>query len=255
MKVNAGLWCLFSSVALAADPSLTLYNQHFAVVREIIPLALKQGVNRIEFTGTTAHLEPESVILRDPSGKRVLQILEQNYRADPVSMEALLALYEGKTIEFQVRTRGSHRDGARQDRSRRERGAHPRALRPAAGAVFTGHHRDWRQTAFRFARRAGVSRDNRRHDPQAGSRLDDPDRPCGSRGCRTRLRIGRVQLGSGLQRHSRRWKRIGPDRLGRHGESQREGLRERAYQAHGGGREQGPTPVSPISTSGVWWAA
>ena len=103
MKVNAGLWCLLSSVALAADPSLTLYNQHFAVVREIIPLALKQGVNRIEFTGTTAHLEPESVILRDPSGKRVLQILEQNYRADPVSMEALLALYEGKTIEFQVR--------------------------------------------------------------------------------------------------------------------------------------------------------
>ena len=103
MKVNAGLWCLLSSVALAADPSLTLYNQHFAVVREIIPLALKQGVNQIEFTGATAQLEPDSVMLRDPSGNRVLQILEQNYRADPVSVDALMVLYEGKTIEFQVR--------------------------------------------------------------------------------------------------------------------------------------------------------
>ncbi len=100
---RAVVCCLFSPLAFAADPSLTLYNQHFAVVREIIPLSLKQGVNRLQFTGTTAHLEPESVILRDPAGKRVLQILEQNYRADPVSMEALLALYEGKTIEFQVR--------------------------------------------------------------------------------------------------------------------------------------------------------
>ncbi len=42
-------------------------------------------------------------MLRDPSGKRVLRILEQNYRADPVSLEALLKRYEGQTIEFQVR--------------------------------------------------------------------------------------------------------------------------------------------------------
>jgi hypothetical protein len=33
----------------------------------------------------------------------VLRILDQNYRADPVSMDALLTRYEGQTIEFQVR--------------------------------------------------------------------------------------------------------------------------------------------------------
>jgi hypothetical protein len=67
----------------AADPALTIYNQQFAVVRETIPLDLKQGANTLEFTGTTAQLEPESVMLRDPSGRRALRILEQNYRADP----------------------------------------------------------------------------------------------------------------------------------------------------------------------------
>jgi hypothetical protein len=85
---------------LAADPQLTIYNQNFAVVRMLIPLDLKPGENRIQFTDTTAYLEPESVILRDPTGARTLQILEQNYRADPVSQPLLLSLYEGKTLDF-----------------------------------------------------------------------------------------------------------------------------------------------------------
>ncbi len=84
-----------------AEPALTIYNQNFAVVRDSVPLDLKSGVNEVRFTGATAHLEPDSVILRDPAGKRVLQILEQNYRNDPVSQELLLSLNEGKTIDFQ----------------------------------------------------------------------------------------------------------------------------------------------------------
>ncbi|MGE5647798.1 MAG: DUF4139 domain-containing protein [Acidobacteriota bacterium] len=87
----------------AAEPALTIYNQNFAVVREIVPLDLQAGVNRVQFTGATAALEPDSVVLRDPAGKRALRILEQSYRADPVSMNLLLSLYEGKTIEFLVR--------------------------------------------------------------------------------------------------------------------------------------------------------
>jgi hypothetical protein len=95
---------LLSSLASAADPALTVYNQNFAVVRETIPLKLTQGVNQVRFADATALLEPESVMLRDPSGKIALQILEQNYRADPVSVERLLALYEGKTVDFLVRS-------------------------------------------------------------------------------------------------------------------------------------------------------
>ena len=84
-----------------AEPALTIYNQNFAVVRDSVPLDLKSGVNEVRFANATAHLEPDSVILRDPLGKRVLQILEQNYRNDPVSQELLLSLNENKTIDFQ----------------------------------------------------------------------------------------------------------------------------------------------------------
>jgi hypothetical protein len=81
--------------------ALTIYNQNFFVAREHVPLDLKPGINHAEFAGIAAHLEPDSVILRDPNG-RALQILEQNYRNDPVSPEMLLSFYEGKTIDFVV---------------------------------------------------------------------------------------------------------------------------------------------------------
>jgi hypothetical protein len=93
---------LHAAVVLAADPSLTIYNQKFAVVRDTVPLDLKQGVNEVRFSDTTAHLEPDSVILRDPAGKVKLAILEQNYRNDPISPELLLSLNEGKTIDFEI---------------------------------------------------------------------------------------------------------------------------------------------------------
>ena len=95
----------FASVALtaataAAAPSLTIYNQDFAVVRDTVPLDLKPGVNALTYPGATAQVEPDSVILRDPAGVHSLQILEQNYRNDPVTQELLLSLFEGKTLTF-----------------------------------------------------------------------------------------------------------------------------------------------------------
>src|SRR5450432_928412 len=101
--IQAAVLCAcFTPVTVAADPALTIYNQDFAVVRETVPLNLQVGSNTVRFSGATAHLEPDSVMLRDPAGKRALTILEQNYRADPISQELLLNLYEGKTIDFMI---------------------------------------------------------------------------------------------------------------------------------------------------------
>jgi hypothetical protein len=95
---------LVSCSIAGAEPALTIYNQNFAVVRDMVSLDLKAGVNSIRYADATAQVEPDSVILRDPTGQHSLQILEQNYRNDPVSDVLLLSLFEGKTIDFQ-RTR------------------------------------------------------------------------------------------------------------------------------------------------------
>jgi hypothetical protein len=127
MRVNLFCLLLLAGVALtpvtpvtvpaqaqsgkAADdaPALTVYNQSFAVVRQTVPLDLKAGTNQVEITEITSHLEPDSVILRDLKTGRDLHILEQNYRSDVASQGRLLALYEGKTIEFLVPDREGNR--------------------------------------------------------------------------------------------------------------------------------------------------
>ena len=91
-----------SEEAVNSDLALTIYNQNFAVVRQPIALELQAGTNHITFSDTTAHVEPDSVMLRDPSGAYKLQVLEQNYRNDPLSEPLLLALNEGKTLDFEL---------------------------------------------------------------------------------------------------------------------------------------------------------
>ncbi len=106
MKNALAPLCAFlasAAAVFAADPALTIYNQNFAVVRDTVPLDLKAGVNDARYDGATMHLEPDSVILRDPAGKVALTVLEQSYRNDPVSQGLLLSLFEGKTIDFFVK--------------------------------------------------------------------------------------------------------------------------------------------------------
>ena len=100
LRLLAAAAVIGAPFSAAADPSLTIYNQNFAVVRDLVPLDLKEGDNPVTYTGATLHLEPDSVVLRDPSGKTDLRILEQSYRGEVVSQGLLLSLNEGKEIEF-----------------------------------------------------------------------------------------------------------------------------------------------------------
>jgi hypothetical protein len=84
--------------------ALTIYNQDFAVARTSIDLDLHAGLNEVTTDSVTSRLEPDSVVLRDPSGKRLIHVLEQNYDAAVVNQDWLLRKYEGKTIDFQTVT-------------------------------------------------------------------------------------------------------------------------------------------------------
>ncbi len=93
---------LQGGMAAAGELTLTIYNQNFAVVRDKVALELRKGTNQVRFAEATAFVEPSSVILRDPSGKHQFQVLEQNYRGDPISQDMMLALNEGKTVDFEI---------------------------------------------------------------------------------------------------------------------------------------------------------
>ncbi len=86
-----------------AQSLLTIYSGGFALVRDVVPLELKAGENSVRYFGATSGMEPGSVILRDPTGKVAMAILEQNYQPAPVNQTTFLERYEGQSIGFLVR--------------------------------------------------------------------------------------------------------------------------------------------------------
>jgi hypothetical protein len=100
--IAAMMTCVAAAQQTGTKPTaLTIYNQDFALARTIVSLELKGGLNEVTTTRVTSQLEPDSVVLRDPSGKLALRVTEQNYDAGLVSQEWMLEKYEGKTIQFQ----------------------------------------------------------------------------------------------------------------------------------------------------------
>ncbi len=92
----------------AGATALTIYNQDFAVARSVVDLNLAAGANQVTTTNVTGQLEPDSVVLRDPTGKIVFKVTEQNYDAGVIDQNSLLQKFEGKTIQF---SRGTLPDG------------------------------------------------------------------------------------------------------------------------------------------------
>lgn len=86
----------------SAQTQLTVYNQNFAAVKERRILELSTGDNEVRMADITAHLEPESVVLRHVRQPDAIQILEQNYESDPLSEGLLLRKSEGKVLDFEI---------------------------------------------------------------------------------------------------------------------------------------------------------
>jgi hypothetical protein len=84
--------------------ALTIYNEDFAVARTPIELDLHSGVNEVTTNAVTTKVEPDSVVLRDASGKHSFRIVEQNYDAGVVDQAWMLRKFEGKTITFRAGT-------------------------------------------------------------------------------------------------------------------------------------------------------
>lgn len=115
---------LASSTSYAQSPSLTVYsasrssrssssaesNAGFAVVRDQVPLNLKQGENDIPAPPVSPMLDPVSVILFDRTGKSDFRILQQKFRADVLTQQAMLARFEGETIPFRINEGQSTRE-------------------------------------------------------------------------------------------------------------------------------------------------
>jgi hypothetical protein len=101
MALIGGL-TLFALVGLtrADEVGLTVYNQDFALVREIRPIQLPKGTETIRFKDVAARIDPTSVRFKSLTAPDQVAILEQNFEYDLVSSEKLLQKYVDEKIRL-----------------------------------------------------------------------------------------------------------------------------------------------------------
>ncbi|MBM4019791.1 MAG: hypothetical protein FJ288_15970 [Planctomycetes bacterium] len=95
---------LAAGSARAAAPApeegvaLTVYNQNFAVVKDVRGLKLDEKISTVKFRGVAKLIDPTSVHFRSLTDPQTTSVLEQNYEFDLVSADKLLDKYIDKKV-------------------------------------------------------------------------------------------------------------------------------------------------------------
>lgn len=90
--------------------SVTVYNNDFALVRDVKEFDVYEGSQKIEFTDVAAKIDPTSVLPKFLSDADKIFILEQNYDYDLVNSNKLLQKYIGKDITIERQNSNSKKE-------------------------------------------------------------------------------------------------------------------------------------------------
>ncbi|MCX5641825.1 MAG: DUF4139 domain-containing protein [Candidatus Omnitrophica bacterium] len=82
------------------EVSLTVYNQNFALVRDLRFLNLKEGLNQVRFSDIASQIDATSVNFKSLTAPAECSILEQNFEYDLVNADKLLQKYIDKEIKI-----------------------------------------------------------------------------------------------------------------------------------------------------------
>ena len=93
-------------VALSFSPAyaeekvdLTIYNQDFALVKQVLSKDLKPGTSEVQAENVAAQLDPTSVHIQSLTAPLDFRVLEQNFEFDLLNYGSLLEKYIGREVE------------------------------------------------------------------------------------------------------------------------------------------------------------
>ncbi|MFI5362342.1 MAG: DUF4139 domain-containing protein [Elusimicrobiota bacterium] len=99
---------LLAFAPIASATEVTVYNSNLGLVKEVRPFALKSGLNELKVEDVAAQIDPTSVHFKSLTAPDAVTVLEQDFRYDLASPDAILSRYLGKEIELE---RVAGRDG------------------------------------------------------------------------------------------------------------------------------------------------
>ncbi len=96
----SSLFALESTSADRKNLELTVYNDNFALVKEVRQVSLQAGAQAIQYSDVSRYITPETIQVRSLNAPSELNILEQNYQGQTLNSQALLDRYVGKKIKL-----------------------------------------------------------------------------------------------------------------------------------------------------------
>jgi len=81
------------------EVSLTVYNQNFALVRDVREIELKKGVQKVYFEEVASKIDPTSVRISSLNHPEYLVVREQNFEYDLINPDKLLNKYLDRKID------------------------------------------------------------------------------------------------------------------------------------------------------------
>ncbi|MDX1487507.1 MAG: hypothetical protein R3268_04850, partial [Acidiferrobacterales bacterium] len=89
-----------STLADQKEVAVTIYNQNLALIKDSRLIALDRGFNELAFREVSANIRPETALLRNLTGSRGPQVIEQNFDFDLLTPHKLLEKFVGRTVRL-----------------------------------------------------------------------------------------------------------------------------------------------------------
>lgn len=89
-----------SSIKEEVSLAVTVYNDQFAIVKDVRSIAFDKGRSDLYFTDVSSNIQTETVTFKALNGTETIKVFEQNYEANLINTQSILQKYIDKDIEI-----------------------------------------------------------------------------------------------------------------------------------------------------------
>ena len=89
-----------SEIKGAKSLAVTVYNDRFAIIKDVREISFDQGRSDLYFTDVSSRIETETVSFKAVNNPEGIKVFEQNYEANLINTQAILKKYIDKNIEI-----------------------------------------------------------------------------------------------------------------------------------------------------------
>lgn len=83
--------------------AVTIYNDDFAMVKDVREITFDQGNSDLYFTDVSSNIQSETVTFKAINDTQNIRIFEQNFEANLINTNAILQRYINSNIEIYVK--------------------------------------------------------------------------------------------------------------------------------------------------------